>query len=103
MDHGRTDMERARLSAVGVLAACFAVGALFTFPLILKLTTHFPGAPVDEDVFCFIWNNWWISYAILERHQSPLTTNFILAPFEVDLRLHTFGLLYGVLSMPITV
>src|SRR5262245_42856837 len=87
-----TQAVRARLIAAGALFASFAVSALFTFPLILKLTTHFPGAPVDEDVFGFIWNNWWISYSTLERHQSPLTTTYLLAPFEVDLRLHTFGL-----------
>ena len=92
----------ARLTALGVLVASFGVGAVFTFPLVLKLTTHFPSAPGDEDVFGFIWNNWWISYSTLELHQSPLTTNYLFSPFEVDLRLHTFGLLYGVLFMPVT-
>jgi hypothetical protein len=96
-------VDRARLAAPGVLAACFVAGAVFTFPLILKPTTHFPGSPADEDVFGFIWNNWWISYSILERHQSPLTTNYLFSPFDVDLRLHALGLLYGVLSIPITV
>jgi hypothetical protein len=89
-------------TAVGTFLACLAVSVLYTFPLILALPTHFPSSPSDEDVFGFIWNNWWISYSILERHQSPWTTTYLFSPFEVDLRLHTFGLLYGVLSMPVT-
>jgi len=71
-------------------------------PLIARLTTHFPGNPGDNDVFGFIWNNWWVSHALTRLHRSPFETDYLFAPFTVDLRLHTFGALYGLLSVPLT-
>jgi hypothetical protein len=71
--------------------------------LITKFTTHFPGLERDLDVFGFLWNNWWISHALIDLHRSPFFTDFVFAPFEIDLRLHTFGFLYGVLTIPATV
>jgi len=82
----------------GILIAYAFVAVIYTFPLIEDPTTHFPNA--GTDVCGFIWNNWWIHYALTELHVRPYFTDFIFAPFTVDLRLHTFGLLYGLLSIP---
>jgi hypothetical protein len=87
---------------VAAFIAYLAVAVFLTFPLVTSPGTYFPGNPGDNDVFGFIWNNWWVSHAIASLHQSPFT-DCLFAPFDVDLRLHTFGALYGVLSIPATI
>ena len=77
-----------------------AVAGVHTFPLLTKFGTYFPGSKVDKDVFGFLWNNWWIYHAIACLHTKPYVTDYIFAPWSIDLRLHTFGLLYGLLSIP---
>jgi hypothetical protein len=91
----------ARVGAIA-FAAYAAIAIVITFPLIATPTRHFPGRPGDNDVFGFIWNNWWVSHAVLRLHQSPFVTDYLFAPFEIDLRLHTFGALYGLLAIPVT-
>ena len=78
-----------------------AVAGVHTFPLLTKFGTYFPGRKVDKDVFGFLWNNWWIYHAITYLHTKPYVTDYIFAPWSIDLRLHTFGLLYGLLSLPV--
>jgi hypothetical protein len=93
-----------RVPATSIVLAVYACAAgLVTFPLVTRLITHFPGTPSDKDVLSFVWNNWWISYSVTELHRSPYFCDFIFAPFTVDLRLHTLGALYGMVSIPVTV
>jgi hypothetical protein len=89
--------ERLPLHA-GVFLSYAVVAIVYTFPLIGHLTTEFPN--FGTDVYGFIWNNWWIHYAVTELHARPYFTDYVFAPFTVDLRLHTLGLLYGLLSIP---
>jgi hypothetical protein len=100
---GRLGKERPVLTAAAAFISYLAVAAFITFPLIARVTTAFPGNPGDNDVFGFIWNNWWVSHALVRLHQSPFTTDYLFAPFDIDLRLHTFGALYGFLSAPVTI
>ena len=44
-----------------------------------------------------------MSHALVHLRRSPFVTDYLFAPFDVDLRLHTFGALYGFLSIPITI
>ena len=89
-------------SRVALVAVGYAVvAAVSMHPLIQQFTTHFPGAPGNMDVFGFLWNNWWIHEAFTRLHTTPLHTNAIFAPVGVDLRLHTIGWLYGLLSLPV--
>ena len=44
-----------------------------------------------------------MSHALVHLHRSFFVTDYLFAPFAVDLRLHTFGALYGVLSIPVTI
>jgi hypothetical protein len=96
-------MKRAVPVAVTAFAAYIAIAIAITFPLVARLTTYFPGNPWDNDVFGFIWNNWWVSHALVHLHRSPFLTDYLFAPFDIDLRLHTFGALYGFLSTPVTI
>ncbi len=81
--------------------AAFATASLIlSYPLALHPLTTFPGLHSDLDVYAFLWNNWWIAHAVASLHRPEFTTA-IWAPFEVDLRLHALGLLYGLMSAPL--
>jgi hypothetical protein len=80
------------------LASYAFVAVVVTYPLIWHIRTAFPGS--GTDVYGFIWNNWWIHRAVTELHAAPVFTDAIFAPYPVDLRLHTLGLLYGLISIP---
>jgi hypothetical protein len=82
------------------LAAYLAIAAVCTFPLITKFATYFPGNKDNNDVFAYIWNNWWTYFAVAHLHAKPYLTEYIFATFQIDLRLHTLGLLYGLCSIP---
>ena len=81
--------------------ACLAAAAVATSPLVLELRTHLagPGRAPDDSV-CFFWNNWWVQKALGEL-RAPYLTDYLLSPNRLDLRLHTLGLLYGVLFAPV--
>ena len=72
-----------------------------TYPLVREVSDHLVGSLENHDPVCFAWNNWWIHHALVDLHQKPYFTDFLLAPFPLDLRLHTIGLLYGLLSLPL--
>jgi hypothetical protein len=82
-----------------VLFSYLAAAIIRTFPLVTGITRIFPAG--HTDVFGFLWNNWWIHYAITHLYLKPYLTTYIFAPFRLDLRLHTVGFLYGLLSLPL--
>jgi hypothetical protein len=44
-----------------------------------------------------------VSHVLVHLRRSPFVTDYLFAPFDVDLRLHTFGALYGFLLTPVTI
>ena len=85
------------------LLACGAlvgVGLVYAWPLARQLTTAIPGGPSDQDVATFVWNVGWVDHALTHQPDSLLRTNDVLVPFGADLRLHTYGLLEGLLAAP---
>jgi hypothetical protein len=83
--------------ACGVLVG---VGLVYAWPLVRQLTTAIPGGPSDQDVATFVWNVGWVEHALTHEPGSLLRTNDVLVPFGADLRLHTYGLLEGLLAAP---
>jgi hypothetical protein len=69
--------------AVGFLA--LAVG--WTFPVVLHLPTHLPGAGIGDNSL-FLWNFWWMRTA-RTAGRSFFHTSYLLAPTGADLTLHT--------------
>ena len=94
------DRKRALLIHAGALAAYLTIAVIYTFPLVAHLATYVPSSLPDQDVFLFLWNNWWIHHALTHLHVMPYRTDFIAAPFTIDLRLGTLGLFYGLVSLP---
>ena len=83
---------------VAVLAAYLLATLILTWPLVLHLNTHVPGRNVDE--YAFLWNIWWFKYALLDLHQSPLTTDFTFYPLGVNLALYTLGIFNDLVALP---
>lgn len=73
-----------------VLAICwFSVLAIaISYPLILNLGTHIPGAGAGDNV-AFLWNFWWFRYALAEPGAAFFFTDHLFAPFGTSLVLHT--------------
>jgi hypothetical protein len=82
-----------------VLASYIVAAVGRTFPLVFKIATAFPAG--HTDAFGFMWNNWWIYHAATHFLPKPYWTTYIFAPYRIDLRLHTVGFLYGLLSLPL--
>ena len=64
-------------------------------------TGHLAAPPLG-DKGTNLWNLWWVYYALLEKHVSPLRCGMIFIPWGCDLRVHTLSLANGVLAMPLT-
>ncbi len=44
------------------------------------------------------WNAWWTRHALFDLHQNPYFTDYILYPFGVNLALHTYTFVTGLLT-----
>lgn len=73
----------------------------YTAPLIAHLTSAIPGVAKDHDVATMVWNVAWVRQA-LNSGGDLLRTDAVLLPFGADLRLHTYGLLQGLMAYPFT-
>ena len=82
--------------------ALVAVAVAYAWPLVEQLTTAMPGGPSDQDVATMVWNVGWVHQALATDglSRSLLRTTDVLVPFGADLRLHTYGLLEGLLAAP---
>jgi len=76
------------------------VAIALTYPLITDMTGGIVGDPAAHEESTFAWNLWWTWHALLDLGSSPFSTDYVFYPFTVDLRLHTFAVLYGVVSIP---
>ena len=72
---------------------------VFTYPLVLHLTTHVPGE-VEGDVPVYIWNLWWMQQA-LAAGISPLFCDYIFAPHGASLAFHAFVFLKALIAIPL--
>src|SRR4051794_6332445 len=67
----------------------FGAFALLTFPLLLTFRTQLFAD--QGDGYNHLWSIWWIHKAIVELHQSPLTSNIIHFPAGISLAGHTLN------------
>lgn len=92
---------RAALPHLLALLLGLLLTVIETYPLIGQIRDHLAGPADHHDPMSFVWNNWWIRHAIVDLRQKPYFTDYIATPFRLDLRLHTLGLLYGLVSIPL--
>lgn len=87
--------------SLAVSCLYLVVAVALTYPLVGKFTTTIVGRSHDHEEATFSCNLWWTRFSLLELHQNPFTTDYVFAPFTVDLRMHNFAPLYGLLSIPV--
>jgi hypothetical protein len=63
------------------------LAVVWTFPLVLHLPTHLPGAGLGDNSV-FLWNFWWMRTA-RTAGSGFFHTSYLLAPVGADLTLHT--------------
>jgi hypothetical protein len=88
----------------GVLAACTVayacVAVLFTWPLVLHVSTKLTGLP-GSDLGVYLWNLWVFRREVVSGH-SPLTTTSIFSlDTPVDLSLHNYTIFSDLLAVPL--
>lgn len=89
-----------RLAAPLVATAAYLLLAIIaTWPLAAHLGSHVPGSNVDEGAF--LWNLWWVRFALLDLRQSPFWTDYLFYPVGVNLATYTLTFLNGLLALPI--
>lgn len=81
-----------------VLTGYAALTIFFTYPLIINFSTAIPGNRGDGPIF--LWNLWWMKYALLDLKTNPFYTDYIFYPKGVGLIFHTFTPLNGLISIP---
>ena len=70
-----------------------ALALVWSFPLVLHLSSDLPGEPGDN--LAFLWNTWWMRQAVASPDVSFFHTGLLFAPFGIDLTLHTHTALPG--------
>lgn len=80
-----------------ILAAYVFLTLVFTYPLGLDLNTHIPAYGKGGDAHSFIWNSWNFKKMVEEGRAGPMTTTYLLIPFQPNLSFHTYTLLRDVL------
>jgi hypothetical protein len=82
-----------------VLAAYAALTVVFTWPLAANFTSHVPGDGSDDPALA--WNLWWVKYALLDLHVSPLVTSYMFYPVGINLSYFTLTLLNAFAAIPL--
>ena len=72
---------------------------VMTYPLLLRLGTHYVGT--GGDLLIFPWNDWWCQKCLLEG-RNPLFTTWLFYPQGVSLVYHNFAWLNTGLWLPLS-
>lgn len=81
-------------------AILLIVAGVYCWPLLSQVRTAIPGGPTDRDVATMVWNVGYIAEALVTP-KPLLRTDYVLVPFGADLRLHTYGVLPGMMVAPL--
>ncbi|MBL7057714.1 glycosyltransferase [Patescibacteria group bacterium] len=88
-----------KLKLSWVIFLYFLTLIVATYPLIINVDTSIPGDGGDS--FLFLWNQWWVKYALIDLGQNPYFVNFIAYPFDTNLVFHTLTFFSGLISIPL--
>ncbi len=96
-----TALSKGRWHHLYAVLGLVLLAAIYTWPLLSRLTTSIPATPEFEDVTEYVWNIRWVAQALTTEKQL-LYSDALFVPSGVDLRFGTFGLLQGLLAFPFT-
>jgi len=92
---GRRLLDAAK--ALSPLVLCTALTCIALWPLPVRLGTLLLHGGRDKVIF--LWDLWWVQFAITSLHQSPLSTTHLFAPQGVSLAFHTLALTDGLIGI----
>ena len=72
---------------------------ILTYPVILKLSTHFMCD--GGDGFQNMWNMWWLKTSLLSLKTNPYYTTYLHYPDGISLLFQTFNPFNGLISIPL--
>ena len=78
-----------------------AATVIQTWPLVLHADDKITSWTLYPDAWVFVWDLWWVKYALLDLQTNPFHTDFLFFPEGTDLYLHTLATTQGVLSIPL--
>jgi hypothetical protein len=96
--HGRLWGWLSTHAPLALLPVWAGAAVWMTDPLYRHLLSAVPGG-MDSPVFT--WGVWWMKYALLTRHQWPLTTSYLFAPQQVNLAFYAFMPLPALVALPL--
>jgi hypothetical protein len=73
---------------------------LFSFPLGFHIADSV-ALTRGGDAWLHIWDLWWLNKSLVDLHQNPYYTNYILFPTGLNLYYHSLDLFNGLLSIPL--
>ncbi len=82
-----------------ILLSYGLLSLFFTYPLVLRFTTHVPGDGIDDPALA--WNLWWVRFSIIEQHANPFDGRWMFWPIGINLAFYTLTVLNGLLSVPL--
>ncbi len=84
-----------------MLAGYWVLTVVMTWPAPRFFFSAIPGDSFDG--WQNFWNLWWLKLALVDRIQTPYTTDLLYHPTGVDLYFHTLNPFNGAVSLPVQV
>ncbi|MBU2541764.1 MAG: hypothetical protein KJ593_07665 [Candidatus Omnitrophica bacterium] len=82
-----------------VLIGYLILTVFFTYPLAANFSRAIVGDKGEAALF--LWNLWWVKFALLDLKTNPFYTDYIFYPQGINLALHEFTFLNGLMSIPL--
>ena len=87
---------------LAVLAGYIATALVFSWPLVLHLSTTLTGPP-DGDTGVYVWNQWVFQHEILVHRRLPFFTDSIFSlTQEANLSLHNYTAFQNLVALPLS-
>jgi hypothetical protein len=90
--------ERLKQHSLALVGYLF-LGIIFSYPLILNLTTSVLG-PMEDNVGWF-WYMWWLKWALAEGNSAFFFTDYLFYPLGINFSVNSFGYFKTLLSVPL--
>lgn len=84
---------------LGVIGGYLLLTVVMTWPTVIQMGAAIPGDGFDG--WQNYWNLWWVKVALVERVQTPYTTDLLYYPTGVGLYFHTLNPFNGLVTLPV--
>lgn len=91
-------MKKLENSLIGPIFLYLAIAIFYTFPLILKISTHLPSGSADVPIG--VWDIWHFKKVIFSPWMFSWKSPYIFFPQNPSLAYHTYIVATGLLSLP---